>query len=300
MRPASESLRPRSGLGLIEGLVNCRTPTRSRVRRAALATALAIAIAPRELPAQTATTPALSNYAVLGVSGVIVRAESRILSGAVGSIDGTLRIGREARVSNVAAAPTVRVGVASRTGTLFCHLVSGPPPLPSCSAFVDPLIDPLLLTPVTAVPGTSDLVLPPHTGTAPVPAGSFRDVRVGAGAVLQLAGGDYVARSLRVGRLARLVCATGCRIAVLEAVSVGRGATLGATSPQRASSVRLDIAASDGVPAFVARRRAKVSATIYAPTGDVVLAPLGSHRGAFIGRTVNVGRSTTVRGDSAL
>jgi hypothetical protein len=96
------------------------------------------------------------------------------------------------------------------------------------------------------------------------------------------------------------VCVTDCRIGVLGPVRVGRAATLGATSPQRASSVRLDIAAGDSLPAFVARRRALVSATIFAPAGDVVLAPRGSHRGAFIGRTVMVGRGTTVRGDSAL
>jgi hypothetical protein len=298
--PIAQSLRPRAGLGLIEGPVKSRTPARSRVPRVVLATLLAIALAPGELPAQTAMTPELSNYAVLGLAGVTVRAESRVLSGAVGSIEGTLRIGRVARVSNSAAAPRVRVGVASHTGTLFCHLVSGQPPLPSCSAFTDPLIDPMLLTPATVVPGMSDLRLPPHTGTAPIPAGSFRDVQVGAGSVLQLSGGAYAARSLRIARGARVVCVTECRIGVLGPVSVGRAATLGATSPQRASSVRLDIAAGDSLPAFVARRRALVSATIFAPAGDVVLAPRGSHRGAFIGRTVMVGRGTTVRGDSAL
>jgi hypothetical protein len=293
-------LRSRSGLGLIEGLVNSRTPIGSRVRWAALVTLLELVIAPGELPAQTATTPELSSYAVLGIAGVTVRAESRVTFGAVGSIEGTLRIGREARVSNVAAAPTVRVGAASHTGTVFCHLVSGPPPLPSCTAFIDPLVDPTLLTPVTVVPGASDLRLPAHTGTEPIPAGSFRNVRVGAGSVLQLAGGAYAARSLRVGHRAQVVCATDCRIGVLGSVRVGRAATLGAASPARANSVRLDIASSDGLPAFVARRRARVSATIFAPAGDVLLAAHGAHRGAFVGRTVVVGPGTTVRGDSAL
>jgi len=299
-RAAARSLRPRSDLGLIEGLVKSRTPTRSRVLRAALVIFFALAVAPRELPAQTATPPELSRYAILGIAAVTVRAESRVTFGAVGSIEGTLRIGRAARVANIAAAPSVRVGVASHTGTLFCHLVTGPPPLPSCSAFVDPLVDPTLLTPVAVVPGTSDLRLPAHTGTAPIPAASFGDVRVGVGSVLQLAGGTYAARSLRVGRGARLVCASECRIGVLGSVAVGRAATLGAASPSRASSVRLDIAATDGLPAFVARRRSHVSATIFVPTGDVVLGAHGSHRGAFVGRTVVVGPGTTVRGDSAL
>jgi hypothetical protein len=43
-----------------------------------------------------------------------------------------------------------------------------------------------------------------------------------------------------------------------------------------------------------------MSVTIFAPAGDVVLGANGSHRGAFVGRTVAVGPGTTVRGDSAL
>lgn len=237
---------------------------------------------------------------MLALAGVTIARESRVLSGAVGSVEGTVRLGREARVTNVVAGPTVRLGRDSRTGRLFCHLVSGPPALPLCNAFTDPLLDPALLMPVPVVPGTVDLRLAPRTGTAPVPAGSFGDVRIGAGSVLQLSGGAYAARSLRIGRGARLVCATDCRIGVLGPVRLRRGAELGATSPMRANTVRVDIAASGPVAAFVARPRASVSATIFAPAGDIVLGPLGDYRGAFIGRTATVRPRATVRGDSAL
>ena len=54
------------------------------------------------------------------------------------------------------------------------------------------------------------------------------------------------------------------------------------------------------LPVFVARARANVSATVFAPGGDVVLGPRGSYRGAVLGRTVVVGPAATVRVDSAL
>jgi hypothetical protein len=262
--------------------------------------ALLILLAPGIARAQTVAPPELSDYAILGVTGTTVRRASRVVSGAVGSLQGTVRLGREGRVTNAVAGPMIHLASGARTGRLFCHLVSGPPTLPLCNAFTDPLIDPAGLVPVPVVPGTDDLRIPAQTGTAPVPPGSFRDVRVGAKSVLQLYGGAYSMRSLRVGTAGRVVCASDCAIHVLGTVRLQRAAELGADSPVRASGARVDIAASGPPAAFVARPRANVSATIFAPAGRVVLGSLGNYRGAFIGRTVLVGPNATVRGDSAL
>ena len=256
-------------------------------------------VVPGMARAQPAMVPALSGYAVLGLEGVDIRRGSRVFTGAIGTVRGTVVIGAGARVTNALAGPHIRLGPASDTGRLFCHLVSGPPTLPSCTAFTDPLVDPALLTPVPVTPGSTDLRLPPRTGSAPVPSGSFRDVRVGAGGALQLAGGIYAVRSIRVGREGRLVCAASCRISVLGRVRIGRGAEVGADDPARASTARVDVAAT-GPRAVVTQRRANVSATIFAPAGDVVLGSLGAYRGAFVGRSVAVGPNTTVRGASAL
>jgi hypothetical protein len=250
--------------------------------------------------AQVPAPPALADYAVLGVDGVTIRHDSRVLSGAVGAVNGMVRLGRGARVSNAVAGPMVRLRSKTRTGRLFCHLVSGPPVLPSCNAFTDPLVDPALLAPVPVVPGTEDLFIAAHTGTAPIPPGSFRDVRVGAGSVLQLAGGTYTARSLRIGRRARVTCAAACRISVLASIRLRSGATLGAASAQQAGSARVDITGGEPGPVFLAGPRANVSATIFAPAGDVALGRLGAYRGAFVGRTVTVAPEATVRGNSAL
>jgi hypothetical protein len=250
--------------------------------------------------AQVPSPPALAEYAVLGVEDVTIRRNARVPTGAVGSVEGMVRLGRGARVGNAVAGPLVRLKSNARTGRLFCHLVSGPPVLPSCNAFVDPLVDPALLAPVPIVPGTEDLRIAAHTGTAPIPPGSFRDVRVGAGSVLQLAGGDYTAQSLRIGRRGRITCASACRIGVLGPVRLRSGARLGAASAQQADSARVDISGDAPAPVFLAEPRANVAATIFAPDGDIVLGRLGAYRGAFVGRTVTIAPDATVRGDSAL
>ena len=258
------------------------------------------ALAPARLHAQT-TPPGLPQYVLLGLEGVTVRAGVRVTAGAIGTVNGTTRLGRSVQTTNAVAGPMVRLGRVARTGRLFCHFVVGPPVLPVCNAFTDPLVDPALLPPVSVAPGSSDLAVPARTGTSPVAAADFQDVRIGAGGVLQLAGGSYNMRSLRIGPRARVVCNSDCRIGVLETVRLRRGATLGASVRAAANGARIDIAPSVGTrPAFVARARATLSATIFAPDGDVVLGPFGDYRGAVVGRTIVVGRGARLRGDSAL
>ncbi len=263
-----------------------------------LATAVMLFVMVGPAHAQSLAAPALSDYAVLGVRNVIVGRGTRIPGGAVGAVQGTTVIAADTRVSNAVAAPRIRLGAGSDTGNLFCHLVSGPPPLPTCHAFTDPLVDPGLLAPVPVAPGVTDFRLQRHTGTAPLAAQAFRDVRIAPGSAMQLAGGDYTMRSLRIGRDARVVCASACRIGVAGTVRLAAGALLGAATPAEARTARVDVGAVGR--AFVARRRANVSATIFAPAGTVVLGSLGSYRGAFVGGSVVVAPRTTIRGGSAL
>jgi hypothetical protein len=123
---------------------------------------------------------------------------------------------------------------------------------------------------------------------------------VGARGVLQLAGGDYSARSIRIGRGGRLLCVGACRLAVAEDVVLGRRAEIGAASRQRAGTARIDVAGRPGAPAFATRARTRVSATVYAPDGAIALGGGGSYRGAYVGRTVTIGPGASVRVDSAL
>src|SRR5262245_28414723 len=141
-----------------------------------LSIAIWLALVPGVASAQT--PPTLSDYVVLALEGVVLRRDARVLGGAVGTVNGTVRVGRSARVTNVVAGPNIRLGADATVGNLFCHLLQGPAPLPACDQFTDPLVDPALLVPVAVAPGVDDVRLPPHTATAPVQPGLFRDVRV--------------------------------------------------------------------------------------------------------------------------
>jgi len=124
---------------------------------------------------------------------------------------------------------------------------------------------------------------------------------VRAGGVLQLAGGSYQMRSIRLARAARLVCIDDCRITVAENVRLARRAQLGAAQGLGARRARVDItsALADGTPAFFTAPRAIVAATIFAPGGDVVLGAHGEYRGAYVGRSVWVRAGGIVREASA-
>jgi hypothetical protein len=213
-----------------------------------------------------------------------------------------VRLGGMTRVAGTAVAPVLLVGRGARVDHAFCGLVMGPSTLPACRAFTSPAVDPALLAPVVAIPGTQPLTLRRHTGIPPVVAGSYGDVFVGAGALLQLAGGTYAVRSIRIARAGKLICVdrATCQIAVAEDVVLRRHATIGAASSGRAETVRIDVAGTPAGPAFIARPRAQVSATIYAPDGAIVLGTGGSYRGAWVGGSVTIGRDATVRADSAL
>ncbi len=279
---------------------------------AVAAVALALAGAPG---ADGATAqPALGDYALLGLEGVALRGAVRVQSGAVGAVTGEVRLAPGVRVQGRVAGDVVRLGSGTKVGRLFCRLVSGGPfghgvvggpgveggAIPGCAVLVLPLVDPALLPPVQVSPGPTEVRVPPRTGTAPIPAGQYADVLVGAGSLLQLAGGTYEVGSIQVGRDARLVCIADCRISVLNGVRLRRGAELGAAVPLRASKVRLDVAASDGGLAFRAAAHTAVAATVYAPAGDLVLGRQGSFLGAYVGRSIVVGADARVRGDSAL
>jgi hypothetical protein len=268
----------------------------------AIAVAAWIVLGCRTAAAQTVPPATLGGYVVLARDDVSIGGGTHVTGSAVGTLGGTVRLGRATRVAGTAVAPVLLVGRSAHVDRAFCGLARGPTALPACRAFTSPAVDPALLTPVVAIPGTNDLTLRRHTVIPPVTPGTYGDIAVGAGALLQLAGGDYVARSIRIARAGGLTCVNGavCRIAVAEDVVLRRHAAIGAASSGRAETVRIDVAGTPTGPAFLARPRAQVAATIYAPDGAIVLGTGGSYRGAWVGRSVTIGHDATVRADSAL
>jgi hypothetical protein len=258
--------------------------------------------------------PVLREYAVLGLESVQVGTGARVQPGAVGASEGSVRLAAGAAVPGTVVADSVRVARSTRVGRLFCRIVAGGPfgpgtvggpnaggsPIPGCRTLTTPVVDPALLAPVPVAPGDGDLRIPDRTGSAPVGPGAFGTVSVGRGSLLQLSGGDYQVRSIRLARTARLVCLEECRIGVAENVRLGGRAQFGAAQGLSPTRVRVDVAGADldGV-AFRAGARAVAAGTVFAPGGHVVLGPRGEYRGAYVGRSVTIRPRARVREQSA-
>jgi len=264
--------------------------------------------------ARAQSQPALAGFAVLGIDLVRIGSRVRVARGAVGATTGAVRLAQGARVSGSVVAPSVRAARGVDVGRLFCQIVSGGvfgpgvaggptvggSPIPGCRALATPIVDPALLAPAVVSPGAQPLRVAPRSGTAPMAPGAWADVVVGRGSLLQLAGGTYQMRSLRLARSARVVCLDDCVIGVADRVRLGARAQLGAASGLGARRARLDIAAGTTTRAsFRAAAQAVVAATVFAPAGAIVLGPRGTYRGAVVGRTVTVRPSSRIAEDSA-
>jgi hypothetical protein len=214
----------------------------SRVGLVRLAVAVFLAVSAR--PGVAQQPPQLGDYSVLALEDVLLKAGARLVSGAAGAVDGTVTLKRGARVAGTIVAGTLELARDSRVGRTFCGIVIGRPPLPACNLPPSPVVDPALLPPVSVVPGVNDLEVPSRTGIAPVGPGSFDEVIVGRGALLNLSGGDYTARSIRVAADGQLLCSEACRIGVAESIRLGARAagsarrTCAATWPAAAPSRR--------------------------------------------------------------
>ena len=86
---------------------------------------LALLLAVSVPPGLAQQAPTLSDYSVLGLESVNVKPTARILSGAVGAVDGTVTLRRDARVAGTVVAGTLELGRESRVGRAFCGIVVG-------------------------------------------------------------------------------------------------------------------------------------------------------------------------------
>jgi hypothetical protein len=261
---------------------------------------LALLLAVSAPPGFAQQVPTLADYSVLGLESVTLKPTSRVVSGAVGAVDGTVTLRPDSRVAATVVAGTVELGRESRVGRAFCGIVIGRQPLPACNTPPNPVVDPALLPLVSVVPGGTDLVVPARTGIAPVAPGSFDEVIVGKGSLITLAGGAYSVRSIRLAADARLTCDEACSIGVAETIRLGPRAELGARGGLGPQNARIDIAGGVEPPAFKGRPQSAVTGTIYAPAGLVRLGKRGTYRGAFVGIDVVVGKGAEVRLGSAL
>ena len=163
--------------------------------------------------------PVLRGFAILGVDEVRLGRNVRVARGAVGATNGNVRLAVSARVQGAVVAPSVRVARGVRVGRLFCGTVSGgafgpgvvggptvvgAPASSGCLQLKTPVVDPALLASVPVAPGTSDMTIPPRHVPSALAQGSYGAIVVRRGAILELAGGSYQVRSIRLAATARL------------------------------------------------------------------------------------------------
>jgi hypothetical protein len=252
-----------------------------------------------------APSTALGDYAVLGLKEVTLRGRASVLSGDVGcnAPNGTVTLFDRARVSGSIAADHVRLGRRASAGGLYCTLLeqlAAKNPPAECVPATPPLIDAAALPIVQVTPGTQRVQLERRAALDPLPPGAYDLFRVANGARLVLAGGDYAVRTIDLRKRAQLLCQTACRLSVLERVRVGEGSELGPVPPLDATAVRVDVKGEGQPPAFRAFRRSTVSATVYAPGGNVQLGMNGRYTGAFVGERVLIWPLARIEAASAL
>jgi cytoskeletal protein CcmA (bactofilin family) len=246
-------------------------------------------------PAAAAPPTDVRAYAAFGIDRVTIGAKARV-TGDVGCLFEELSLGQGTRVTGAAAAPTIRLRRHARvTGDVFCAALVGTSD--SCQPLPNPFIDGPTI--VLAQPGVLDVSTPPRaTADAPLPAGAYGRLTLGAASHLTLAGGGYQFESIELKSRARLVCAAACEVTVRGAVVLGQATRLGAADGV-AAPVVLRIAASGTSTALDARSRAIVGATVYAPNGDVRLGASTRLTGGLVGHRVTIGPRARVQGPAA-
>jgi hypothetical protein len=238
------------------------------------------------------TTPL--GYALFGLEGVRIGGFSRI-QGDVGTNEGLAMVRAGGRIDGDLAGDTLVIRSGGRAASYFCIQVQGGG-RKNCQRLPDPLVDGTTLPVVQVSPGNESITLRRRARRVPLDAGRYRDIRIGTGAELLLAGGAYSFRSIEVGVRARLVCTAPCQVAVRSTVSIGRRGRItllagdGGDGSLQVQGGRRD--------AFTAAGGVTVAALVYAPTADVVFGPRARVTGSLVGRTVAVGaRSRVARGD---
>src|SRR5262249_31138369 len=159
-----------------------------------------------------------------------------------GSNNATVTVGKGIRVTGAVVGRTIKLRKEAMPDSLFCLLLKGGSGTLFCQAVTLPVVSVVQLPPVQVIPGTTTVKVPQKGSTSPIPAGAYGDLRIGSRAVLVLAGGSYVFKSIKVNSRGQLLCAAPCQVGVANTVKVKSKAVLGGTSGTRAEAVRVNVA----------------------------------------------------------
>ena len=237
------------------------------------------------VPVWAAPPSDVLGYAVFGIVRVSIGARSRV-AGDVGVLFETLDVGRRTQVAGAAAAPSITLHQRASASPLFCGTLTG------SSATCEPLPNPLIGGPtiVLATPGNLDVSAAPGSRTtAPLAAGAYGRLNVGAAARVTLVGGSYQFEAIDVANRGHVLCLAACNLTVRGGVRLGRAARLGADDGVAASDVLVRIAAQGQANALETQRRATILGSIYGPSGEVTIGAAARITGAVVGNVVSIG-----------
>ena len=252
--------------------------------------------------AQVSPGESVGPFVLAGIRNVTIGAGTVVTSGEVGTHtrrrDGEPEVvlGEGATVSQRVIGDTVEGGGAvvgdlrSNDGTVARPVVvrtSGFAPVP------------LLHLPTlrTATPGTNDVHV--VLGVTNLSPGSYRDLHVGAGGVLQLTGGRYDVRRVTIAPGGRLVFRAHSQLRVAERIVLGAGGEIGpGLTGLDARLFRIDVAGADGsptTPAFDVGDGGSVNATVHVPRGTFRAGDSVDLVGGYVANAIDVGAGARVR-----
>jgi hypothetical protein len=230
-------------------------------------------------------------YGIFGLETVTLGRGGRVV-GALGVNDGTAKLARGAQVDGVVAADIVRLGKRASVGALTCTLVIGGNGV--CDLHSGPLVPQSTLAVVQVMPGLSDVVVPPRSRRVPLPANSYRRIRVGRGSTLLLEGGEYQIESIKLAARSLLSCMSTCRLAVAHRLRLGRSAVISGGDGNDPDLVRVDVQGERRRSSIRIGARARITGTLYAPTADARIGGRARLSGPVVARSVRTGAGIRV------
>lgn len=148
------------------------------------------------------------------------------------------------------------------------------------------------LPPALVRPAGSDNVVVADFTTVALDEGAYGTVTVGRGGTLRLNGGGYAFQSMSVSRDASVLYAAPSDVVIAGGADFGNNTTIApaAGSGLTATAMRMQANAAAS-PAIHIGQGGKISGTLYAPAGSLVIEQNAVATGAFFARDIRVGNA---------
>ena len=163
-----------------------------------------------------------------------------------------------------------------------------------------PVFEPSELPPFVAGSSNANDIVVPKNGTQILAFGTYGDIVVGKGATLIL-DGLYQVRSILVNKKGEILFDGESEVTVVETLKTKSKATIGPQSGSgiEAKDIIFYVAGGNNGKAANIGSKNTLSATIFAPNGDIIVGSKSVVIGALFGKTVELKSKVSVTRDSA-